>query len=120
MDDKDNWEEIHKRLHKETDKHSKYAELVEKEFPRSSIVTEIGGGTGNDALYFLQKGHSVVLLDISEFALKVAQQKAKANGFETKLIAKQVDYGLDKLPLKNNSVDIAYSRIALNYFDTER
>jgi len=45
----------------------------ELQFPNGSVVVDLGGGTGEDALYFMQTGHSVVLFDISEYALKVAK-----------------------------------------------
>lgn len=120
MKDSDRWDIVHERLHKEDQVHSQYAGDVVDEFPEGSIIAELGGGTGNDALYFLSKGHSVVLLDISVFALKKAEDRAKKQGLDAKLITKQCDFGLEKLPLKDNSIDIAYSRISLNYFDAER
>lgn len=112
------WDEVHKRLHKEKadEGHSKYAEEKEKLFPRSSLVVDMGGATGADAVYFLKKGHSVIVLDISEFALKVAEKRAADAGFGEKFVAKQIDFGIHKLPLKNNSVDVVYSRISLNYY----
>lgn len=120
MKDNEIWDEVHKRIHKEEEPHSKYAEKAEKDFPRDSIIAELGGGSGKDAVFFLSKGHSVVLLDISQFALSKAEEKAKTHNYESKLIAKQADFGLNKLPLKDNSVDVAYSRISLNYFGSER
>ncbi len=120
MRDSDRWDIVHERLLKEDEPHSQYAEEVVHEFPENSIIAELGGGTGNDAIYFLSKGHSVVLLDISAFALKKAEERAKKHGFDAKLITKQCDFGLEKLPLKDNSIDIAYSRISLNYFGAER
>jgi ubiquinone/menaquinone biosynthesis C-methylase UbiE len=120
LDDTKRWNIVHKRTHEEGDDgHSVYAEEKENLFPRGSVVCELGGGTGDDALYFLRKGHSVILFDISDFALKVAQKKAKNEGLEKGLIVRQVDFGLHELPLNNDSVDVAYSRISLNYFPTE-
>ena len=120
LDDTKRWNIVHKRTHEEGDDgHSVYAEEKEKLFPRGAVVCDLGGGTGDDALFFLRKGHSVILFDISDFALKVAQKKAKDEGLEKRLVAKQVDFGLHELPLNNDSVDAAYSRISLNYFPTE-
>lgn len=120
MNDSDRWDLVHKRIHKEDEPHSKYADDAEKQFPPSCVIAELGGGSGNDAMYFLSKGHSVVLLDISAFALKKAEQRAKRHNLDGKLITKQSDFGLEKFPLKDNSIDIAYSRISLNYFDFKR
>jgi ubiquinone/menaquinone biosynthesis C-methylase UbiE len=118
LDDAKRWDVIHEKTYKGSGGESVYAQEKEKLFPRASLIIELGGGTGEDALYFLQKGHSVVILDISEFALNVAQEKAKKAGFEKQLVAKMVDFGLHQLPIKNDSVDIVYSRISLHYFDS--
>lgn len=114
--DSKRWDSIHKKLHKEDDRHSRFAEEKEKLFPRGSIVCDLGGGTGNDCLYFLRNGHSVILLDLSSFALDVAKKRAHQEGLDSNLITNQIDFGLHTLPLKDNSVDVCYSRISLNYF----
>ena len=119
MDDATRWDLIHQKNYQEDESHSVYAEEKEKLFPRNCLLVDLGGGTGNDALYFLQKGHSVVLLDVSPFALKVAQDKSNTHNLGNKLITRQVDFGLHLFPVKDNSVDIAYSRIALNYFGSK-
>ena len=118
--DAQKWDAIHKRIYKEDEWHSSYAEEKEKLFPRGSVVLDLGGGTGADAIFFLKQGHSVVLLDISEFALKVAQEKAKRSELIDRLVVKQVDFGLHDFPIKNDSVDVVYSRIGLNYFPMDR
>lgn len=120
IDDKLRWDLIHKKTHKGPEvPHSHYAEEKEKLFPRNSLVVDIGGGTGEDAAYFLNQGHAVVLLDISTFALQKASEKAKSLNLSEKLVTRQTDYGLHALPIKDSSVDVIYSRIALNYFDAE-
>lgn len=113
------WDSVHKEIHKEGGLPSSYAQEKEELFPRGSIVVEMGGGTGEDAVYFLRQGHSVVILDISEFALKKAEEKAKEAGVAEKLVTKHVDFGLHKLPIKESSVDVVYSRISLHYFGSE-
>ncbi len=119
IDDATRWNVIHQKGHKPGVPYSHYAEEKEKLFPRNALIVDVGGGTGEDALHFLQKGHSVVLLDISPFALKVAEDKAKEHKLAAKLVVRKADYGLEALPIKDNSVDVVYSRIALNYFDAE-
>jgi ubiquinone/menaquinone biosynthesis C-methylase UbiE len=116
--DETHWDEVHKRLleEKADEGHSHYAEEKENLFPRNSLVAELGGGTGADAVYFLKKGHSVILLDISSFALTVAKKRAGDVGLSEKLVTRQMDFGMHDFPLKDESVDIAYSRISLNYF----
>lgn len=116
LDDAKRWDVIHKKTHQDSVEPSAYAKEKEKLFPRGSLIVELGGGTGADACYFLKHGHSVVLLDISSFALKKAVERAKEIKVAEKLVVKQVDFGLHQLPIKDNSVDVAYSRISLNYF----
>lgn len=120
MDDAKRWDFIHKKIHKENEWHSHYAEEKERLFPRGSLVVEMGAGTGADVMYFLKNGHSVVALDISEFALKVIQEKAKEHKLTKNLVTRQVDFGLHSIPVKDSSVDIVYSRISLNYFGSKQ
>lgn len=115
-DDARRWDVIHKKTHKENIGPSVYAQEKEKLFPRACVVCELGGGTGDDAVHFLKNGHSVILLDISEFGLKVAQKKAQEANVVARLKVVQTDFGLQALPLADSSVDVVYSRISLNYF----
>lgn len=119
ISDSDRWDQIHQKGFTDTEPHSNYAEEVEKLFPRASLIVDIGSGTGADAMYFLHQGHSVIALDISQFALEALIKKAEQKGFSPKVVVKQTDYGLHKLPIKDLTVDVVYSRISLNYFDAE-
>ena len=62
--DAQKWDEVHKGSLNEEKTHSQYAQDKERLFPRGSIVCDLGGGTGEDILYFLKQGHSVVLFEI--------------------------------------------------------
>ncbi len=119
LTDTERWDQIHKKGYSADEPPSIYANEVEKKFPRSALVVDIGCGTGADALYFLSQGHSVIALDISQFALETVIKKAESRGFTQKIVVRQTDYGLHQLPVKDNAVDVVYSRIALNYFDAE-
>jgi ubiquinone/menaquinone biosynthesis C-methylase UbiE len=120
--DSKKWDNFHSNAHiKAAEKPpSSYAIAKEKLFPRNSLVVDVGGGTGADVNYFLQQGHSAILIDISPFALKTAQNIAKEKGQDKGLAVKHVDLGLNNIPIHDNSVDIVYSRIALNYFGVDR
>lgn len=118
--DEARWDELHKEAHEKGEEYNRYAEEREKEFPRHSLICELGGGTGEDALYFLHQGHSVVVLDISSFALQKALDKAAEANLDSHIEARQIDFGYQTLPLNSNSVDVAYSRISLNYFPKEQ
>lgn len=119
ISDGERWDEYHKKTHKPEEPHSSYAEEKEKLFPRGSLVVELGGGTGSDTMYFLKQGHSVVLLDISDFALKKAQERASKLNLSQKLAIRQIDFGLHQVPIKESSADIVYSRISLHYFGSK-
>lgn len=119
LDDVKRWDAIHQKTYQEEEAPSFYALEKEKLFPRNSLIVELGGGSGNDALYFLKQGHSVVILDISEFALKIAKDKAASLQVGSNLAIRQVDFGLHKLPITDSSIDIGYSRISLHYFDAD-
>lgn len=116
VDDSKRWDAIHSKIHQDDDPHSAYAEEKEKLFPRNSLICDLGGGTGNDVMYFLRQGHSVILMDISKYALDTAQKRATAEGFADRLVTNHIDFGLHTLPLKDSSVDVFYSRISLHYF----
>lgn len=102
-----------------TDKsHSRYAAEKEKLFPRESVICDLAGSIGADAIYFLKHKHKVILCDVSDVALKIAQQKALSQGFD--LQTQQFDLEEGKIPLADNSVDIVYARLGLHYFTIEK
>lgn len=114
------WDNIHSQLTKEDQKPSEYARRVEQMFHRGSQIAELGGGTGADAVYFMLKGHTVVVFDISEIAIATTEKLAKVNKVDNLLKTRQIDFTFQNLPLEHASVDIVYSRISLNYFTAMR
>lgn len=99
---------------------SAYAKDKERSFPKNSVICDLGGGDGTDSFYFLQSGHKVHLFDISNFALSVAIERAREYNLEKNLIANQLDLSKDDISLKDKSVDIVYSRLALHFFSLAR
>lgn len=97
---------------------SSFAKDKEKLFPRNATVCDLGGGTGTDAIFFLRKRHTVILVDISDYALEISKKKASKLGFT--MSTKQADLGKGVIPLPNNSVNVVYSRMALQYFTTRQ
>jgi SAM-dependent methyltransferase len=98
---------------------SAYAIEKEKLFPRHSTVLDLGGGMGVDSLLFARAGHEVDLLDVSDTALDRAEQLAIEQGLEGFITTHQADLSHGELPLETAAYDIAYSRLALHYFDPE-
>jgi ubiquinone/menaquinone biosynthesis C-methylase UbiE len=119
IDDRTRWDNIHKKTFYPANRESLYAEEKEKLFPRNSLVVEIGGGTGEDALYFLKQGHRLIFFEISPEALRVTKDRVKESNLSANIVFRQLDYGLERLPVKDSSVDVVYSRISLQYFDRE-
>lgn len=109
------WDNSHVRIPKDKIQ-SRYAEQVASEFFSGSIICDLGGGSGADAIYFLSKGHSVILIDISEYTLQVAKRKAEVNGYTLNI--RQTDLGEKPLPVESDSVDVVYSRLGLHYFNS--
>ncbi len=68
---------------------------------------DLGSGTGRNAYYFAEQGAASVLgLEISDTAIKLAQERAEEAGFGKVLIYKKQDMGLP-FPLKDESIDLA-------------
>jgi len=117
--DADRWNEIHKKLPSDLARHSYYAEHCEPHFPGAAFVCDLAGGLGFDAYFFVTKGHNVIILDISDYALNHAHELAKINNVANKIVIKKVDFGMGVIPMKDASVDIVYSRIGFNYFPSK-
>lgn len=99
--------------------HSIYVAEKEVNFPRNSVVCDLGGGTGTDSIYFLQKGHQVVLVDIADEPLAKAEARARELSLSDRFKTAQCDFSFGKLPLEDASFDVVYSRLALHYFESK-
>jgi SAM-dependent methyltransferase len=58
-----------------------------QQFPPNGHVLEIGGGTGEDALYLAERGFRVLLTDASPAMVDIARQKLSALGSCAKVVA---------------------------------
>lgn len=99
--------------------HSIYAAEKEALFPRSADVCDLGGGTGTDSLYFAEKGHRVVLVDIADEPLAKAVDQAAQRGLSERLDTTQCDFSEGIFPLPDQAFDVVYSRLALHYFQSD-
>jgi SAM-dependent methyltransferase len=115
MDNQKHWNIDQTRI-SENKIQSAYAESREQEFPRNSHVVDLGGGQGQDAEYFVSRGHTVTLIDFSDVALQKAQERASKLEEGKLKIAKAI-LGEETLPLAPASQDVVYSRLTLQYFD---
>ena len=109
------WDNKHDKYAKTSwiDKPTLFAQSILKYFPASGTVLDLGGGQGQDARYFANKGYDVTLTDLSDNGLKYAQEKTPDN---LKIKIKQHDISTP-LPWPDKSFDIVYSHMAVHYFD---
>ncbi len=114
----DHWNSSSSRIPHDKDS-SGYAVDKEKLFPRNAKVCDLGGGMGSDSIYFLSKGHNVILLDVSDFALERAKIAANKFKLSDRLQTQQMDLYVGLIPLLDESFDIVYSRLVLHYFKKE-
>ena len=81
---------------------------VERFLPRrkDAVILDAGGGTGYWSIRLAKLGYKVVLADISENMLKVAEDKIKTAKLEDRIETKTVDIR-DMSCFKSNSFDLA-------------
>lgn len=108
------WNLSHQKIPKDKTV-SAYAVDKEKDFPAKCTLLDLGGGTCTDAIYFAEQGHVVSVVDISDVALEIGQQKAHAKNLT--LVTKQAILPKDSLPFPDNSFDVVYSRLSIHYFE---
>lgn len=99
------------------DKPSIFATQVIKYLPKNGKLLDLGAGQGQDSRFFTKKGYDVLCTDFSDFALKIAKEKASGEKLNIKFF--EVDVSR-KLPFPNNEFDIVYSHLALHYWDKEK
>ncbi len=73
-------------------KRKRVYEHLEKHLNPSSMILELNAGTGTDAIYLAQKGHSVMATDISESMLAQLQQKIIACKLQNRIITQQCSF----------------------------
>lgn len=80
-------------------------------FPAGSALLELGGGTGDDALFLAARGRRVLLTDASPSMVDCARRKVRAAGADGRVTLEQAD--LEHLPLLSSApFDGAYSNFA--------
>lgn len=78
----------------------------------NSNILELNSGTGEDAVWFAQQGHTVHATDISVGMQEQLQQKVNALQFQTKISTEQISYtALEKLQVPKQ-YDLIFSNFA--------
>ncbi|MCP2244257.1 Methyltransferase domain-containing protein [Lentzea aerocolonigenes] len=106
------WDDLHRahRLTPSATGPSNLALATGRMLHHPGLVLELGCGSGRDARYFSEKGHSVVATDISPVALREA--RSGGNGGVTYVAADTAS----PLPMRCERFDVVYSRLSLHYF----
>jgi len=83
-------------------------ELFKKE--GKTVILELGGGQGRDAIFFARKGLHVTVLDYAESAVVTVTDKARKLGLEGYVTAIQHDVRV-AFPCEDESMDGCYSHM---------
>lgn len=109
------WDKKHKETYSTADwahKPSIFAEQIRPLLPASGKLLEVGTGQGGDAKFFCDSGFTVVATDYSNEAILSASSRIEGVEFL------QIDTA-EGLPFPSESFDVAYSHLALHYFDAD-
>lgn len=107
-DEKTHWD---KRYREKPDSWTEPDELLIAAYERflgntpPGLALDLAGGAGRNALFLLQRGWRVALLDISEVGLSLAREKAAAENLSSSLTTERVDLN-NVLDLGNSQYDL--------------
>ncbi len=120
MEAKKAWKNIHADYSKQdwVNKPSIFAEETASYLPHTGSFLEIGGGLGQDSIFFARKGYSVTLTDHSEDAIAKAVPKILEAKLSNSINTQVVD-AAQPLPFEDSSFDIVYAHLSLHYFDAK-
>ena len=96
---------------------TEFSQWVLKYLPPNGKLLDIGGGHGQDSRFFAAKGYQVTLLDISPRGLQLARDKTPEQ-LQKNITFVQHDIS-KPLPFPNNSFDIVYTHLAIQYFNED-
>ncbi|MFH1355522.1 MAG: class I SAM-dependent methyltransferase [bacterium] len=71
----------------------------------NSLILDAGSGPGAESVYFVEKGHQVIGLDISKGMLDKYKEKIPS--------AKTIQADFKNIPIENESVDVVFCSFAL-------
>jgi ubiquinone/menaquinone biosynthesis C-methylase UbiE len=72
-------------------------------------ILELNCGTGEDAVWFANKSHSVLATDVSEKMLQVAEKKAKEHNINERIKTRLLDITKIEFSNLNNEFDLIFS-----------
>lgn len=80
----DEWERLEANIHHRIEFESTI-HYLEEHLPDSGRILDAGGGAGRYSIWLAEMGYKVVLLDISEEQLKIAEEKAEEHDVKEKI-----------------------------------
>lgn len=98
-------------------KPSLFAEWAIQYFPVGGTLLDLGGGQGQDALYFAEKGYAVTLLDFTQSALDRAKEKFLSNNARIRIVHHDMN---TPLPFHQTDFDVIFAHMSLHYFTTDK
>jgi len=84
-------------------------------FPKQGTILDLGAGQGQDSRYFANLGYQVISTDFSSQALAFSQAKTPQE-LQSHLSFETLDLSA-RFPFMDNSFEIVYSHLAIQYFD---
>ena len=82
--------------------------LMTRLLPKEARILDLACGTGTDAFWFAQHGHTVYGIDISEGMLQRAEEKAKQLGLQSRATFEHLSY-TELGKLEQNQFDCTFS-----------
>ena len=114
--DKEYWNAYYKSIADVVPEPSNFARYVEKELRPNSHILELGCGNGRDSLFFASKGHNLIAVDGSDFAVNMLNEATK----EKKDILFVCDNFVKCKSLYQMKYDCIYSRFTLHAITEEQ
>lgn len=111
------WDEVFRvydLIHSNSDRYMRTLDWHVQQSEGLQITLETGAGTGNLTLELLKRGHDVLPVDSSEYALEKLAQKC--NDFDVK--TRTMD--IQKLRVKSNYFDAVHSMFVIPFFEDNK
>lgn len=130
VQNKKNWESLYSKqkifLQYPADWIIRFHNHYLKKYLPNGRVLDYGFGTGNNSIFFMDKGYDVWGLEVAESSLSLLKNNLKRHGYSPKLADHFSIIPLDglarsfKLPFENDSFDLIISNQVLYYLPSKK
>jgi len=112
------WEQRHKKSGLRFNRVTQFAKDIYYRYlkDQKGKMLDLGCGKGADSMFFHYKGFQVTALDFSQNAISTFNQIQQEKGLFISALVKDFT---EELIYEDESFDVVYSRISLNYFTDE-